>query len=103
MLVIDQLGGPVPPGGSEVAGGELAGAGPADQPPGFFTVDGLLIGEPAVQIGLLAAVQGEVAGVKPVQERDGAAGEPADHAGLLPGGGRPLLRLRSRLTRCQMR
>jgi hypothetical protein len=85
MLVIDQLGGPVPLGGGEVAGGELAGAGPADEPAGFFAVAGVLIGEPAVQVGLAAAAQGEVVGVEPVQERDGAAGQPADHAGLLPG------------------
>jgi len=59
-------------------------AGAADQPAGFFAVDGLLIGEPAVQIGLLAAAQGAVVCVEPVQERDGAAGQPADHAGLHP-------------------
>ena len=47
----------------------------------------MLIGEPAVQVGLLAAAQGEVVGVEPVQERHGAAGQPADHAGLLPGDG----------------
>ena len=57
------------------------------QPAGFFAVAGVLIGEPAVQVGLLAAAQGEVVGVEPVQERDGAAGQPADLAGLLAGGG----------------
>ena len=70
---------------------------------GLFAVAGVLIGEPAVQVGLPAAAQGEVVGVEPVQERDGAAGQPADHAGLLPGDGPALVRLRSRLTRCQIR
>jgi hypothetical protein len=35
---------------------------------------------------LVAGAEGEVVCGEPVQERDGAAGEPADHLVLLPGG-----------------
>jgi hypothetical protein len=64
---------------------------PADEPACFFPVDGLAAGEPAVEVGLLAASQAEVCGVEPVQERDGAAGEPAGQENLLPGGGFPVV------------
>ena len=86
VLVVEQAGGPVPSGGrGEIAGGVLAGACPADEPAGFLAVHGLSGAEPMVKIGLLAGAQGEVVRVKPVQE--GAAGQPPDHGGLLPGGG----------------
>ena len=87
VLVIEEPRGSVPSGGrGEVAGGELAAAGPADEPAGFLAVDSSLAGEPTVEVGLLAAVQGEVVRVEQVKERDGAAGQPPGHVGLLPGG-----------------
>jgi len=61
-------------GGGKVAGGEAGGVRPADEPAGFFPVDGLAAGEPAVEVGLLAGAHCEAGGAEPVQERDGAAG-----------------------------
>src|SRR6266571_4152062 len=50
VLVIEEPRGSVPSGGrGEVAGGELAAAGPADEPAGFLAVDGSLVGEPPVK------------------------------------------------------
>ena len=92
VLAVEDGGGPGPPGGGgKVAGGEAGGVRPADELPGFFPVDGLAAGEPAVEVGLLAGAQGEAGGVEPVQERDGAAGQPAGQEGLLPGGGFPVV------------
>jgi hypothetical protein len=73
------------------AGGEAGGVHPADEPACFFPVDGLAAGEPAVEVGLTAAVQGQAGGVQPVQERDGAAGQPPGQEDLLPGEGLPVV------------
>jgi len=70
-----------------MGGGEFVGVGPADEPARFLAIGGRLIGEPTIEIGLLAGAHGEVVCLKPVQEHDGAAGESADHFILLSSGG----------------
>ncbi|MFI0501993.1 hypothetical protein ACH3WN_03900 [Streptomyces albogriseolus] len=62
LLGVEWLGGAVPADGGDVDGGELVGAGPADEVPGRMAVGGGVVGEPAVEVGLPAALQGEVAG-----------------------------------------
>ncbi len=57
------MGRAVPAGGGQVGGGEFVGAGPADEPAGFFAVGGGGVGAPAVEVGLLAVFQGELVGV----------------------------------------
>ena len=92
VLAVEDGRGPGPPGGGgKVAGGEAGGVRPADEPAGFFPVDGLAAGEPAVEAGLLAGAHCEAGGVEPVQEHDGAAGQPAGQERLLPGGGFPVV------------
>src|SRR5216684_3270400 len=91
LAVEDGCGAGPAGGGGKVAGGEAGGVRPADEPAGFFPVDGLAAGEPAVEVGLLAGAHCEVSGVEPVQERDGAAGQPAGQEDLLPGGGFPVV------------
>src|SRR6266700_7268211 len=60
---------------------------------GFRAADGGLVGEPPVEVGLLAAAEGEVVRVQPVQERNGAAGRVMRDCCRVAGW--PLLRLAS--------
>ncbi|MEU1212525.1 hypothetical protein ABZ424_08730 [Streptomyces sp. NPDC005790] len=74
VLVIEWLSGAVPADGGDVDGGELDGAGPADEVPGCLAVGGGVVGEPQVEVGLSAGLQGEVVGGQPVQEGGGRVG-----------------------------
>ncbi|MFF1796525.1 hypothetical protein ACFVXQ_20275 [Kitasatospora sp. NPDC058263] len=74
LFVVEWLSGAVPANGGDVDSGELVGASPADEVPGRLTVGGGVVGEPPVEVGLLAGVQGEVVDCQPVQEGDGRVG-----------------------------
>ncbi|MFJ1560936.1 hypothetical protein [Streptomyces mirabilis] len=87
VFVVERLCGAVPADGRDVDGGELVGAGPADEVPGCLAVGGGVVGEPPVEVSLLAGFQGEAVGRQPVQEGDGRVGALTCGGELLRGDG----------------
>ncbi|MER6277687.1 hypothetical protein ABT202_15520 [Streptomyces sp900105245] len=74
VFVVDGLGGAVPADGWDMDRGEVVGAGPADEVAGRLAIGSQVVGEPPVEVGLPAGLQGSVVGCEPVQEGDGRVG-----------------------------
>jgi hypothetical protein len=87
VLVIEGSGGAHPAVGADADAGQLVLVGPSDEVPRRPAMCCGGVGEPSIEVALLAAAQRELVFGEPVQEGDGGVGALAHRVELLDGGG----------------
>lgn len=70
----------------ELECGQLLRFGPADEVSGLVAEDGVVAGQPGVEVALLAGGQRQFTGVEPAEQGDGGFDVLLNHDGLVVGG-----------------